>query len=48
LKRKFGQWQEDGETGGPSDLRFYEYVEAMKLTGDLYVPAGKVFLFFFF
>lgn len=42
LKRKFGQWQEDGETKGPSDLHFYEYVEAVRLTGDPYVPAGKV------
>ncbi|KAJ8447462.1 hypothetical protein Cgig2_019456 [Carnegiea gigantea] len=42
LKRKFGQWKEDGETKGPSDLHFYEYVEAVKLTGDPYVPAGKV------
>ncbi|KNA10330.1 hypothetical protein SOVF_145400 [Spinacia oleracea] len=41
LKRKFGQWQ-DGGTKGPSDLQFYEYVEAVKLTGDPYVPAGQV------
>ncbi|KAH9622053.1 hypothetical protein KSS87_004388 [Heliosperma pusillum] len=43
LKRKFGQWQEDRGSKGPSDLRFYEYVEAVKLTGDPYVPAGQVF-----
>ncbi|XP_074312813.1 protein EXECUTER 1, chloroplastic [Silene latifolia] len=42
LKRKFGQWQEDRGSKGPSDLRFYEYVEAVKLTGDPYVPAGQV------
>lgn len=42
LKRKFGQWQEDSGTEGPSDLHFYEYVEAVKLTGDPDVPAGKV------
>lgn len=42
LKRKFGQWQENGGTKGPSDLQFYEYVEAVKLTGDPYVPAGQV------
>ncbi|GKV02329.1 hypothetical protein SLEP1_g14783 [Rubroshorea leprosula] len=42
LKRKFGQWQEDGGTKETSDLEFYEYVEAVKLTGDPYVPAGQV------
>ncbi|PPS12548.1 hypothetical protein GOBAR_AA08107 [Gossypium barbadense] len=42
LKRKFGQWQGDSGTKEPSDLEFYEYVEAVKLTGDPYVPAGKV------
>lgn len=53
LKRKFGQWQEDGGTNRFSNLEFYEYVEAVKITGDPYVPAGQVnvshcfFLFFF-
>nr|XP_043620992.1 protein EXECUTER 1, chloroplastic-like [Erigeron canadensis] len=42
LKRKFGQWQEDGGMKEPSALEFYEYVEAVKLTGDPYVPAGQV------
>ncbi|KAL9244788.1 hypothetical protein vseg_018514 [Gypsophila vaccaria] len=42
LKRKFGQWKDDGGSDKPSDLRFYEYVEAVKLTGDPYVPAGQV------
>ncbi|MBA0572565.1 hypothetical protein Golob_002897 [Gossypium lobatum] len=42
LKRKFGQWQGDSGTKEPSDLEFYEYVEAVKLTGDPYVPAGQV------
>uniref|UniRef100_A0A803LFY4 Protein EXECUTER 1, chloroplastic n=1 Tax=Chenopodium quinoa TaxID=63459 RepID=A0A803LFY4_CHEQI len=42
LKRKFGQWKEDGGSKGPSNLQFYEYVEAVKLTGDPYVPAGQV------
>ncbi|KAB2603329.1 protein EXECUTER 1 [Pyrus ussuriensis x Pyrus communis] len=42
LRRKFGQWKEDGGTEEPLNLEFYEYVEALKLTGDPYVPAGQV------
>ncbi|KAJ6825309.1 protein EXECUTER 1, chloroplastic [Iris pallida] len=42
LKRKFGQWQEDDPTKKQKDLAFYEYVEALKLTGGLSVPAGQV------
>ncbi|PPD75258.1 hypothetical protein GOBAR_DD27814 [Gossypium barbadense] len=42
LRHKFGQWQGDSGTKEPSDLEFYEYVEAEKLTGDPYVPAGQV------
>ncbi|XP_031391164.1 protein EXECUTER 1, chloroplastic isoform X1 [Punica granatum] len=42
LRRRFGQWKEDGWKQNPSDLEFYEYVEALKLTGDRYVPAGEV------
>lgn len=42
LKRKFGQWQADDETKKPMDLEFYEYVEALKITGGLSVPAGQV------
>ncbi|KAK7400373.1 hypothetical protein VNO78_11579 [Psophocarpus tetragonolobus] len=42
LRRRFGQWQEDNGTKETSNLEFYEYVEALKLTGDPYVPAGQV------
>lgn len=42
LRRKLGQWQDDGGTKNPSNLEFYEYVEAIKVTGDPYVPAGQV------
>ncbi|GMH13562.1 hypothetical protein Nepgr_015403 [Nepenthes gracilis] len=42
LRRKFGQWKGEGGIEGPSTLDFYEYVEAVKLTGDPYVPAGQV------
>ncbi|KAI9074839.1 hypothetical protein K1719_043213 [Acacia pycnantha] len=41
LRCKFGQWQEDSGAREPSDLEFYEYVEAFKLIGDPYVPAGQ-------
>ncbi|CAN6318078.1 unnamed protein product [Urochloa humidicola] len=41
LQRKFGQWREDSSEEH-SDLLFYEYVEAVKLTGDNLVPAGQV------
>lgn len=42
LRRKFGEWKEDDMTDETLDLKFYEYVEATKLTGDPYVPAGQV------
>uniref|UniRef100_A0A2P2LGA7 Uncharacterized protein n=1 Tax=Rhizophora mucronata TaxID=61149 RepID=A0A2P2LGA7_RHIMU len=42
LQRKFGQWQEDHVKKESPNLEFYEYVEAVKLTGDPYVPAGQV------
>jgi hypothetical protein len=42
MRRRYGQWQEDGRAKETLDLEFYEYVEALKLTGDPYVPAGQV------
>ncbi|GAU30543.1 hypothetical protein TSUD_65530 [Trifolium subterraneum] len=42
MRRRYGQWHEDGRAKETSDLEFYEYVEALKLTGDPYVPAGQV------
>ncbi|XP_031482813.1 protein EXECUTER 1, chloroplastic [Nymphaea colorata] len=42
LRRRFGQWREDGEDPKSQNLEFYEYVEALKITGDPYVPAGQV------
>ncbi|KAK1401843.1 hypothetical protein POM88_001448 [Heracleum sosnowskyi] len=39
--RKFGQWQENGEIEGPAEDESYDYVEAVKLTGDPDVLAGQ-------
>ncbi|XP_050888218.1 protein EXECUTER 1, chloroplastic-like [Lathyrus oleraceus] len=42
MRYRYGQRQEDGSAKATSDLEFYEYVEALKITGDPYVPAGQV------
>ncbi|KAL2603211.1 hypothetical protein R1flu_017282 [Riccia fluitans] len=42
IRRKFGQWREDESSPNFGNLEFYEYVEAVKLIGDLNIPSGEV------
>lgn len=45
LQRKCGNWQSDDTFSVNQELQCFEYVEAVKLTGDVNVPAGQVLIY---
>ena len=45
LQRKYGNWQTNDTLSINQELQCFEYVEAVKLTGDVNVPAGQVHIY---